>query len=172
MKKLFTILLFLSANIMFAQMEPPEGRPPEPPDRRDFGRRFEELENIKLLEILDLDEDMAIKFFARRNKSRDTVHEIMKEKDELLKKIESSLKNNETSNYKKLYQSLLDNEVKMHKERRRFLTSLDDILTTEQIVKVMLFEHKFREDVKDLLIERGRKKFMGEKKDFFDKDNN
>jgi hypothetical protein len=44
---------------------------------------------------------------------------------------------------------------------------LFDILTVEQMAKLIIFEKKFKNDVKDLLIERGRRKFFNRKNRHF-----
>ena len=62
--KNFIIIALLFATPLFAQKNMHER------GRRNFGKRFEELEKIKLLEMLNLDEEVAIKFFTRRNQSR------------------------------------------------------------------------------------------------------
>ena len=71
MKKLFTLIIILAASIIFAQDRPQER------DHRHFSKKFEELEKIKLLEILNLDEETAIKFFVRRNQNRKNIDNIM-----------------------------------------------------------------------------------------------
>ena len=57
MRKFNVLLMIFIASLLFAQ-------PHSKKRNNEFGRRFEDLEKIKLLEILDLDEDKAIKFFS------------------------------------------------------------------------------------------------------------
>jgi len=59
--------------------------------------------------------------------------------------------------YEAKINSLLELESQMHKQREDFLNSLKDILTPEQILKTMIFEVKFREEVKDALIRREKR---------------
>ena len=146
-----TVIIFSSS--IFGQSHSERGQ-------RHFSKRFEELEKIKLLETLDLDEDVAIKFFTRRNKSKKIIEKIVQEHEVLMALIEEKLKNGEKKeDYSSLIKQSLEFETKMINQKSNFIHSLKDILTEEQILKVILFEQKFRKDVRDLLIEKGRKKF-------------
>ncbi|MCB9209982.1 MAG: hypothetical protein H6610_04125 [Ignavibacteriales bacterium] len=157
MKKLFTLIIILAASIIFAQDRPQER------DHRHFSKKFEELEKIKLLEILNLDEETAIKFFVRRNQNRKNIDNIMENIENVFSKMEKALEKGENQQeLTKLINEAKDLESKMLNERSNFLSSLNDILTKEQIVKVILFEHKFKKDIRDLLIEKGRKRFFKE----------
>ncbi len=155
MKKIIVIILIIATPLVAQMDRPGKGK-------KDFGKRFETLEKIKLLETLNLDEDIAIKFFARRNLSRNKIKEFDEEKENIIKQMESSLENKNKANYNELVNKLLGIEEQIFLVKKEFIKSLDDILTEEQIVKVMLFEQKFKRNVRDLLIERGRKKFFKE----------
>ena len=61
MKKLtFFLLILLSAQISFGQAGNRS--------QRNSGEKYRQLEKIKLLEVLDLDEELAIKFFIRERR--------------------------------------------------------------------------------------------------------
>jgi hypothetical protein len=137
------------------------------PDRqhhRKFSDRFEELEKLKLLEILDLDEETAIKFFSRRNEMKKKITSIMDESEEINFRLIEIIENDGNKNE---YENLIDQwfvlEEKLLNERLKFLKSLNNILSQEQIAKVIIFERKFKKDVRDLLIEKGRRRFFKEK---------
>ena len=78
----------------------------------------------------------------------------------LVSEIQKSLESDEKKDnkfYEAKINSLLELESQMHKQREDFLNSLKDILTPEQILKTMIFEVKFREEVKDALIRREKR---------------
>ncbi|MFZ1289002.1 MAG: hypothetical protein WAR79_02855 [Melioribacteraceae bacterium] len=153
---IFITILILVGNIFAQEMD-------KPPFDQPF-KKFEQLEQLKLLEILNLDENTAIKFITRRNKNRDKVFEIMKEFDSELDKMEKALmKDKKDKNYSEFIDKFLMLEIKITEERNNFLKSLDDILTDEQIVKVILFDRKFKKDVRDILLEKGRKRISKER---------
>ena len=150
-------MLLMSISIVYAQKDNKRGD-------KHFSKRFEELQKIKLIETLNLDEESTLKFFARRNDHNNNVKKIKKEEEQIVLKMEEIL-NSEGNNeqYEKLLNEVINNENKLFKEHSRFIKSLDDVLTKEQIVKMVLFERRFRENVKDLLIEKGRKRFFKER---------
>jgi hypothetical protein len=55
---------------------------------------------------------------------------------------------------KKLNEDILSNREKIETKRKQFILSLNDILSTEQISKLLLFERRFREEIRDLIIKR------------------
>ncbi|PID56412.1 MAG: hypothetical protein CR986_10295 [Ignavibacteriae bacterium] len=154
MNKVIIIFLMIFTTTILAQ---------EMPRHRHFGKRFEELEKLKLLEILDLDEETAIKFFIRRKKSRERVNKYSQEMHKVFRKIEKALEDNDKSQYGTLIERSTKIENKIIGERSFFIDSLKDILTEEQILKVILFDHKFKKEIRNLLLERGRKNFFKEK---------
>lgn len=131
---------------------------------RHFSKKFEELQKIKLIETLDLDEESALKFFARRNAHNNNVEAIKKEEERIIVKMENLLKKEGSKEqYEQLLNEHINNEKNLFKERSSFVKSLNDILTEEQIIKMVIVERRFRENVRDLLIEKGRKRYFKEK---------
>lgn len=135
-------------------------------NHRRFSKKFEELEKIKLLETLNLDEATTLKFFARRNESRNKIESLNKESVNNYNELESILSDdNGYSNLDELISRKLEIESQIINEKAKFLKSLNNILTKEQILKFILFERKFKKNVRDLLIEKGRKRFKKENLD-------
>jgi len=125
--------------------------------------KIESLEKIKLLETLNLDEETALKFFARRNEHRERMKAFMDEQDTQYEKIEnkiSSLTNDNDPELKKMIDSYLSTNQKMDEERKRFFNSLSDILTIKQLAKLALFERRFREEIRDVLFHPRKRKGM------------
>jgi hypothetical protein len=153
MKKVILLTILFILPPVWAQNGP--GR-----DKRHFSKRFQELEKIKLLEILELDEETTLKFFSRRNQAKKNMEEIMKKSDDIYDKIEKAIagEGNEDE-YDSLIEDAMMIEKGMMSEKSKFIHSLNDILTRKQVLKFVLFERKFKRDVRDLLIEKGRRKF-------------
>lgn len=153
MKKL-TILIFILLNIgLFAQKDHTN-------NHRSFSKRFEELEKIKLLENLNLDEDTAIIFFARRNKLKNSIEKIMDERKAIYNELEKFVdKKDIENNFTSLINKINANETKLVNMKTEFIKSLKNIFSEEQIAKYIIFERNFRRDVRSLLIEKGRKKY-------------
>lgn len=153
MFRIITISILVVFSVTNAQNGPES-------HRRDFGKKFDQLENIKLLEILNLDEETSIKFFTRRNKMKNQTNKLMKEHYDVVSNIEQLLNKEEgNKSYAKLLEKSLTLDKEISKTRGDFFESLDDILSKEQIAKVIVFEFKFKRDLRDMLLERGRRKF-------------
>ena len=150
--KIVLLLLLFAATLIY----------PQDRQSRDFkkhSKKFEQLEQLKLLEILNLDETNAVKFITRRNKNKENMRSIMDQMDEVFNKLEELVENDSKSkNYNELINQVLLLETKIANEKSNFLKSLKDILSDEQIAKVILFERKFKRDVRNALLERGKKR--------------
>jgi hypothetical protein len=143
-----SFLSFLILQVAIYSQDDKKGDPRE---------KIESLEKIKLLETLNLDEDTAVKFFARRNEHKEKMKALMDEQDAQYKKIEdklSSLTNDNDPSLKKMIDSYLTINQKMDDERKRFFDSLSDILTLKQQAKLAIFEKRFRQEIRDILFHR------------------
>ena len=150
MKTKFMILFFL----VFAGMSIAQ-----PFGKHKWGprERMEELERIKLLESLNLNEEVAVRFFTRRNDFRESQRKLMDQRDAALLDMEIAIqkeKSNEDFDYKSNIKKLQNLEKEINLKKDEFLNSLSDILTTEQIAKLIVFESKFREELRDALMRR------------------
>lgn len=154
-------LIFLTLLLVIPQLWGQNARREK---SRHFSKRFEELEKVKLLEALDLKEDQAIKFFARRNQVKQKIEELRKDAKRTFNEMEELLNEKGSDNqYSEMIKKVQSIDQSIINEKSKFINNLSDILSEEQIVKMVLFERKFRKDVRDLLIEKGRKKFKKEK---------
>lgn len=126
--------------------------------RQDWPRmhRVEQLERVKLIESLNMTEEQSVRFFARRNEHRKELEAFEKKIDESMLEIDRILNSGEIkeSTLKKLNEDILSNREKIETKRKQFILSLNDILSTEQISKLLLFERRFREEIRDLIIKR------------------
>lgn len=156
--KILLIAIFMAGNIYCQEMDKPPMGPPN--------KKFEQLEQLKLLEILNLDEDTAVKFITRRNKNRDKIMDVMRDFDTELDKMEKLLNSDKKDkNYSDYIEKCISYEIKITEEKNNFIESLKDILTNEQIAKVIIFERKFRRDVRDILLEKGKKRIQRDREE-------
>lgn len=130
-------------------------------ERGEPGKKLEALEKIKLLETLNMDEDTAIKFFARRNEHQEKMRQFIDELDGKREKIKnkiSSLENDNDPELKKLLDNYFQTQQKIEGERKSFFYSLTDILTYKQLAELTLFERRFREEIRDVLFHHNKKR--------------
>jgi hypothetical protein len=119
-------------------------------------RQLRQLEQIKLVETLNLDEETAIRFFARRNKHLDNVENLQKEKNLLINELAMKIKAGEKVNAKSYLNKITALEKKMLNERIKFYNSLDDILNNEQLAKLIVFQSKFRKEIMRTIMKRNQ----------------
>jgi len=130
--------------------------------RGDPKEKIEALEKIKLLETLDLDEETALKFFARRNEHMSNMKKLFDENDLQFGKIEnklSSIKDENDPELKKLVDNYLAAHLRIEEEKKRFFNSLSDILSNKQLAQLAIFERRFKEEIRDVLFRHKKRKW-------------
>lgn len=121
--------------------------------------KIDELEKVKLIEILDMDEETTLKFFSRRNEFRNVTESLMENRDNLLNDFHDIIIEDEIEDksvYSDHVNKILEIEKSIVNKRIEFISSLEDILTEKQIGKLVVFEFKFRKDLRDLLFRHRR----------------
>jgi len=151
MKKLFMIIfsIILLTPIIYSQQMKE--------NKMKNREKLEQLEKIKLIESLDMDEDTSIRFFARRNESKREIQELEKKTEDIIFELEKSFNTedkNQDEKQKQLISEMLKNRESIELKRNQFINSLGDILSTEQIAKLIVFEKKFRDEIRNVLFDR------------------
>lgn len=154
---MYKLLITLLAIILLTSISFPQKM-----DERGMKHRgkLEQLEKIKLIEALDLDEETSIRFFSRRNESRKEIQELEIRTDDIISELEKSFNNGDKSKddlQKRLTSDLLKTRESIETKRNQFINSLNDILTTEQIAKLIVFEKKFRDEIRNVLLNKERR---------------
>lgn len=122
-------------------------------------QRIEQWEKLKLIDALGLSEETALRFFARRHENQVKIKEILDQRDSALREIEDEINNssqNSDAIYKDQVNKLMSLEERITTERGNFLRSLNDILTPQQIAKFIVFESRFRRQVRETLMGHDR----------------
>ena len=151
MKKSFMIIfsIILLTSIIYSQQMKE--------NKMKNREKLEQLEKIKLIESLDMDEDTSIRFFARRNESKREIQELEKKTEDIIFELEKSFNiedKNQDEKQKQLISEMLKNRESIELKRNQFINSLGDILSTEQIAKLIVFEKKFRDEIRNVLFDR------------------
>lgn len=124
-------------------------------------QKIEELEKIKLIEVLQMDEETTLRFFARRTEHENKIEGLRNKQKEIIKKINESINddsNKSDSYYKNLNNEFLDYEIKISSEKNSFIQSLSDILSSQQISKLITFHDKWMSDVRNILMQQRLRK--------------
>src|SRR5436309_2187606 len=78
-------------------------QPFQPDDRRPF-ERIQHFKKVRLIEILDMKEEQSVRFFARLNDHESTKRELIKDKIDILDKIERLVRNHaDEKEFEKLF---------------------------------------------------------------------
>jgi hypothetical protein len=147
--------MILVSSLIYAQ--PNQGKNPRNMDK------IAQLEKIKLMEILALDEETSIKFFVRLKEHREKMRENVEQLDQLIREMRDRIEEGSVEKDDRLYKKFNDDFISIEnngkKNRTDFIKSLTDLLTPLQISKFLVFERAFRHEMQDLLMKpRGGRK--------------
>lgn len=127
--------------------------------RGPAAERIEQFKKIRMMEVLRLDEETSIRFFARYNKHQGEMHEIEEQRRESVSKLRS-LRQSNASNAE-LEKALAELKVlpdKVAQARERFLNDLWQILTVKQIADYIVFEENFVQNLRDIMRDMQRER--------------
>ena len=141
------IVSIIFSGVIFSQ--------PERWRNEEMRGKFEQLEKIKLIEALGMNEETTLRFFARRSEHQKQQEEIQKKINEKIDNLELIFKSGRVATVDELKSNI--NEVnslrsELEKNRKDFIDSLSDILTYNQIAKLIIFERNFRDQVRKLIM--------------------
>lgn len=152
--QVLSIVLFLSSFMMAQRGEGPMGMGKRNPGAM---KKIQELEKLKLIEVLNMNEETTIKFFARRTQHQNEIRDLENRLDNILDDMDAELKKDKDASQqkiKKLTEDFFDATNDIHKSKNEFLSSLKDILTPEQIGKLIVFDRNFREEMRQILMKQ------------------
>jgi hypothetical protein len=117
--------------------------------------KFEQLEKIKLIEALGMNEDTTLRFFARRAEHQKQQEEIQQKINKKIDDLELIFRSGRVATIDELKSDI--NEInslrsELEKNRTDFINSLSDILSYDQIAKLIIFERNFRDQVRKLIM--------------------
>ena len=152
--KNFTLTIlsfFLLTQIISAQEHFPKGRWGIP------GGKIAELEKIKLIEELQMDEETTLRFFSRRSLHFETQRKTEFRRDSLLTLLNNKIKEGDSKlNYLMEIDKILDIDKELSDERLKFFKSLSNIFSHQQLAKLLIFEKNFRNEIRKQILRQGR----------------
>ena len=119
--------------------------------QEDRGKNMRVMLKWKLTEYLDLDESQAEKFFPKMNSHEKELKSINKEILALKNKIEEQIASNSSSKRenKRMMEQIQELEKEKIDKKYSYVSSLDGVLTANQISKLLVFDKKFKKSLKD-----------------------
>ena len=154
MKKLIPLLIIIVLVSTTLNAQRNQDRKHQVPER------IMQLEKIKLIETLEMDEETTLKFFARKSESDREMEKIQNAMDGKLDRMEQLVNsdNLQDEEFKTALDELNLMHTKLVENKTNFIKSLNDILSYQQIAKLVLFERKFREELRRAIFKDRKKK--------------
>jgi hypothetical protein len=129
--------------------------------QKKFGRhgemreRMAQLEKIKLIEVMNMDEETTLRFFSRRSEFLKQHDEMRDNIDGKIDQLEATLKSTRMltdSELQTMINEILELHMAFENKRAEFVRSLNDILSTDQIARYVVFEKRFKDELRRLLL--------------------
>ena len=121
--------------------------------------KFEQLEKIKIIETLEMDEETTLRFFAMKSEHQKQQEEIQEKIQQKIDNLDVIFKSGRVATVDEIKSNI--NEInalsnQLEKNRTDFINSLSDILSYEQIAKLLIFERKFKDEIRRLIMKERR----------------
>lgn len=154
MMKNFNLMMILFFLITLTQLNAQQ--------RGEGMKRIEQLEKLKLIEVLNMDEETTVKFFSQRRDYYSKRRSLTFKIDSLYINLEETLKSNrykaDDVSYKKMIDELLTAEKNLILLRNDYISTLTGLLNNEQISKYVIFEKRFREEIREMVEKHRRRR--------------
>jgi len=127
-------------------------------------QKVDQLEKVKLIEYLNLNDDTNVKLLSRRKDFKAKTRSYYKAIDSLITELESydGKSDKQNPSIKKCIEEYQRLELLIMKNRQEYINSLYEILTPEQVGKYIVFEKKFKREIQDYIFKTRGKNHQGE----------
>lgn len=116
--------------------------------------RVEQFKKIRMMEVLALDEQTSIRFFARYGKHQRLLQELRRKQMQSLGKVQSLRKTKAgDAEYARVIQELQSLEGESQDAKMKYIEELKDILSNKQIAEYLVFEMRFQQNLRELIRE-------------------
>jgi hypothetical protein len=124
----------------------------QPPVRGKAAERVEQFKKIRIMEVLGLDEQSSIKFFARYNKNLEVMKDLRQKQIQTLARIQNLRKDKASDNdYAKVVTELRSLEDQVNQTKSNYIDDLKEVLTNKQLAEYLVFELRFQQNLRDLV---------------------
>ena len=156
-KMLLLTIITLVPAILFAQPRGMRGQ--KMPPRRE---QIQMLRIWKMTEELDLTEEQAGRFFPRLRKDDKNIEELEMERQSIFRELHKEAMKGGIAekNLNEKIERISAIEVKILKNKVEFIRNMDDLLSPDQRAKLMVFRHRFRDRMENMMREARKNKQM------------
>jgi hypothetical protein len=143
------LLTIASVAICFVTVSAQDAQPPV---QGRAAERVEQFKKIRIMEVLGLDEQSSIKFFARYNKNLEVMKDLRQKQIQTLARIQNLRKGKASdSDYAKVVTELRSLEDQVNQTKSHYIDDLKDVLTNKQLAEYLVFELRFQQNLRDLV---------------------
>lgn len=122
-------------------------------------KKMEELEKIKLIEVLEADEETLVRFFSRRKDFLDKTNSLEQSREQKVENLEKLLENSANDDELKKQISQIETiENALGQQRAKYIASLSEILNFQQVAKVLIFERNFRKELRAMILKERKRR--------------
>ncbi|MBK9246773.1 MAG: hypothetical protein IPM69_01335 [Ignavibacteria bacterium] len=125
-------------------------------DRPKAKERIEQLKKMRLIDILDMDETTAEKFFIKYNNLQKKIEDAKSELQEAVSDLERTVraKSSKSGEYYRKSDFVLEKQNLLNTSVSDKIKSMRTFLTEEQYAKFIVFENNFAAQLQKMLLER------------------
>lgn len=157
--KYLMIVIVVSSILTFSDNSIGQRRHGLEGQQRQRPERIERFRKMRLVEVLKLNEEEAIRFFAKQSAHEDKTHELMQKRNDLLDEIEKKIgQKGDPAELVKLSDATMNIDKDIFAERQRFQNELHKFLSPEQFGKFIIFERNFGRQVREAMQEMRQEK--------------
>ncbi|MGD0590375.1 MAG: hypothetical protein ABSA44_06200 [Bacteroidota bacterium] len=122
------------------------------PIRGPAAERIAQYKKLRLMEVVQMNEETSVRFFARYNRHEENIRVIGREQDELIDQLQKLIKSNsDDAALENVIKDIGMSEEKVLEERTKFIKELRDILSLKQMSQFIIFERNFNKNLRELM---------------------
>ena len=136
-------VIFLQLNAAAQDQMPLQGPAAE---------RIVQYKKMRLMEVVQMNEETSIRFFSRYSKREENIRTIGKERNELIDQLQKLIKSKSTdAKMENVIKDIGMCEEKVFEERTKFIEELRDVLSVKQLSQFIVFERNFNKNLRELM---------------------
>jgi hypothetical protein len=122
------------------------------PTRGPAAERIEQFKKVRLMEVLNMNEETSIRFFARYNKYVETLRAIQKDHNTLIDQLQNLTNSNaKNSDIEQAIKDIGMSEEKITETRSKFVEELKDVISVKQVAEYVVFERNFNKNLREIM---------------------
>lgn len=125
--------------------------------------RVEQYKKIRMMEVLGLDEQTSIKFFARYNKNQEFMRDLRQKQIQTVQRIQALRKAKASdAEYGRVIEDLRALEDQVNEAKSKYIDRLKEVLSNKQLAEYLVFELRFQQNLRDLVrdVQRNRQDLL------------